>query len=56
MFTLAKKYRRYVQRLYAYGWTGANCKERFDAGLTRDGQALRPAYSTFKTNLARFTR
>ncbi len=43
MFTLAKKYRRDIDRLYAYSWTGEDC-QGFDAGLTRSDGSLRPAY------------
>jgi hypothetical protein len=55
MFTLAKKFDRYVERLYSYNWFGANCKG-FDAGLvTADGK-VRRAYTTFKSRARSFRR
>ncbi len=58
MFTLAKRYRRYVQRLYTYNWTpSAVCEDsEFDGGLVNVDGTLRPAYSVFKTNLRDFRR
>ena len=55
MFTLAKKFRRDVDRLYSYNWFGANC-QGFDAGLVNADGSLRPAYSTFKSRARSFTR
>jgi hypothetical protein len=55
MFSLARKYDRYVDRLYAYNWTGADCNG-FDAGLTGAGGTPRPAYSVFKSKLSSFLR
>jgi hypothetical protein len=55
MFTLAKRYRRDVTRLYAYNWTGSDCNG-FDAGLTNRDGSLRPGYSTFKSRARSFTR
>ena len=55
MFHLARKYRRDVKRLYAYNWTGANCRG-FDAGLVRADGSRRPAYYAFKSQLGGFTR
>jgi hypothetical protein len=56
MFTLARKYRHDVKRLYAYNWHGTNCKTRFDAGLVRKDGSTRPAYSVFKSSLSSFLR
>ncbi|MDX6689874.1 MAG: hypothetical protein QOG15_1331 [Solirubrobacteraceae bacterium] len=58
MFTLAKRYQRYIQRLYTYNWTpSVDCEESvFDGGLVNLDGTLRPAYSVFKRNLASFRR
>ncbi len=56
MFTLARKNRRNVTRLYSYNWTGADCLPRFDAGLVNADGTARPAYRTFKTQLRSFNR
>jgi hypothetical protein len=55
MFTLAKKFDRYVERLYAYNWTGANCRG-FDAGLVSHTGKVRPGYRTFRSRARSFTR
>ncbi|WP_205699380.1 hypothetical protein [Conexibacter sp. SYSU D00693] len=44
MFRLTKRYRSSVDRLYVYQWTGANCRQRFDAGLVRSDGSRRPAF------------
>ena len=61
MFTLAKKFKSYVKRLYTYSFFGtpdASCQAGdFDAGLlTSDGTKTRPAYTVFKTQLKSFSR
>jgi len=58
MFTLAKRYQRYIQRMYSYNWTpSAVCDESvFDGGLVNVDGTLRPAYAVFKKNLASFRR
>jgi hypothetical protein len=56
MFTLTKRYRRYIDRLYSYNWTGAAPGARFDAGLTNADGSLRPAYNVFRNELKRFRR
>jgi hypothetical protein len=58
MFTLAKRYQNYFQRLYTYNWTPSDvCEESdFDGGLVNVDGTLRPAYSVFKRNLASFRR
>ncbi|MBI5104964.1 MAG: hypothetical protein HZB46_08275 [Solirubrobacterales bacterium] len=55
MFRLAKRFDRYVERLYAYNWTGADCNG-FDAGLTRSNGSLRPGYFTFRSRIRTFIR
>ena len=57
MFTLARRYRHYVKRLYAYNRTGAGCKGcAFDAGLTTSSGTRRAGYFVFKCRLAGFLR
>ena len=56
MFKLARRYDRYVERLYSYNWTGADCLNRFDAGLVYANGKPRPGYYTFKGQLMRFGR
>jgi hypothetical protein len=57
MFTLARSFKRYVKRLYAYNWTGAGCQGfAFDAGLTTATGARRQGYFVFKRRLAGFLR
>jgi hypothetical protein len=55
MFTLAKKFKRYVKRLYYYSWGGSNCGG-FDAGLVNANGTPRPAYFTLQSQLASFAR
>jgi hypothetical protein len=57
MFTLARRYRRDVTRLYAYNWFGTkpSCKG-FDAGLVNHNGTPRKGYATFKAQARRFTR
>ena len=56
MFSLAKKFRRYVKRLYIYSWTGTGCTGGFDAGLVDQNGTPRPAYAVVKRSLSSFTR
>ena len=58
MFTLAKRYQRFIQRLYTYNWTpSAVCDESdFDGGLVNVDGSVRPAYNVFKSNLRSFRR
>jgi hypothetical protein len=53
MFTLAKRYRRDVDRLYVYQWSGSDCAAdvRFDAGLTRRDGSARPGLATVSRQL-----
>ncbi|HYF26598.1 MAG TPA: hypothetical protein VD931_12735 [Baekduia sp.] len=44
MFKLATRFRKSVDRLYVYQYTGADCRERFDAGLVRRDRSRRPAW------------
>jgi hypothetical protein len=56
MFTLARRYRSSVKRLYAYNWQGTDCESRFDAGLVRKDGSARPGYGAFKKGIAGFIR
>jgi hypothetical protein len=58
MFTLAKRYQKYIQRLYTYNWTpSAVCADsEFDGGLVNVDGSVRPAYNVFKSSLKSFQR
>jgi hypothetical protein len=56
MFTLAKKFKRQVQRMYVFSWGGDGCATGFDAGLVGPDGAPRPAYFTLANALPSFTR
>ncbi len=58
MFTLAKRFDRYFDRLYTYNWTPSpDCEVSiFDGGLVNVDGTPRPAYAVFKKNLASFKR
>lgn len=58
MFTLARRYRRYIQRLYPYNFYGTDCDTglRFDAGLVRRDGTKRPAFTTLKRAMRTFKR
>jgi hypothetical protein len=57
MFTLARKYRKNVKRLYAYNWFGAkpSCTG-FDSGLVTWKGTPRKGYRVFKSNIRSFDR
>lgn len=56
MFTLARKYRSDIKRLYSYNWQGTDCQNRFDAGLVHPDGSTRPSYDAFRKGLKSFTR
>ena len=58
MNTIAKRYKRYVKRLYPYNFFGTDCDRnlRFDAGLIRGDGSTRPAYNTLKRAMRNFKR
>jgi hypothetical protein len=56
MFTLTRRFRRDIRRLYIYNFYGADCEERFDAGIVRRDGTARPAYDAVKRQLRRFKR
>jgi hypothetical protein len=51
MFSLAKRYRSRIKRLYIYNWFGQPRNQRFDAGLVNPNGTPRPAYNTVRRNL-----
>jgi hypothetical protein len=51
MFSLAKKYRSRIKRLYIYNWRQPLLSNRFDAGLVKRSGKARPAYSTVRRTL-----
>ena len=51
MFSLAKRYRARVKRLYIYNWWGQKRSQRFDAGLVTATGKARPAYNTTRRYL-----
>jgi hypothetical protein len=51
MFSLAKRYRRRIKRLYIYNWFGQPPTNRFDAGLVDPDGTARPAYNTVRRTL-----
>ena len=56
LFTVAKRYRRDIKRLYVYNWTGAPQGARFDAGVVNPAGSPRPAYNTLRSRLKDFLR
>ena len=56
MFKFAKKYDRYIDRLYAYAYWGNDCEERFDAGLVNADGSIRPGYTAFKNGIKSFKK
>jgi hypothetical protein len=55
MFSLAKKFKAQVKRLYLFSWGGSDCNG-FDAGLVNQNGTPRPAYNTLVQQLPSFTR
>jgi hypothetical protein len=56
MFSLAKKYRKRIKRVYIYNWRAPLASARFDSGLIRHFditqiQSARPAYFTVKSQI-----
>jgi hypothetical protein len=51
MFSLAKRYRGRIKRLYIYNWFGQTRSNRFDAGLVNPDGSARPAYNTVRRML-----
>jgi hypothetical protein len=51
MFSLARRYRGRIKRLYIYHWKQPGADNRFDAGLVRRSGRARPAYRTVRKQL-----
>ena len=56
MFTLTKRFRADISRLYIYNFTGADCATRFDSGIVRSDGSARPAYYAIKRQMRSFKR
>jgi hypothetical protein len=58
MFTLAKRYQHYIQRLYTYNWSPSDDCEAsvFDGGLINSDGSTRPAFAVFQKNIKSFRR
>lgn len=56
MFTLTRRFRQSVRRLYVYNFTSDDCAGRFDSGLVRRDGTARPAYDAVERQLRRFKR
>jgi hypothetical protein len=58
MFTLAKKFDTYIDRLYSYDWSpSSDCNQSdFDGGLINPNGSPRPAFAAFKSGLKGFKR
>jgi hypothetical protein len=56
LFSVAKNYRRYLQRVYLYNWYGGGCDIRFDAGLVEADGTPRKGLAAVERGLRRFKR
>ena len=56
MFTLTRRFRADVRRLYVYNFTSDDCVGRFDSGVVRRDGTARPAYDALYRQIARFKR
>ena len=56
MFTLTKRFKADISRLYIYNFTGADCVGRFDAGIVRGDGTPRPAYAVVKRQIKNYKR
>ena len=56
LFTITRRFRRHIKRVYVYNWTGAPRDARFDAGLTNPDGSRRPAMRVFLKKIRRFRR
>jgi hypothetical protein len=56
MFSVSKKYDRYIDRMYTYSYWGNDCKARFDAGLVNKNGKIRPGYTAFKKGIKNYRR
>jgi hypothetical protein len=56
LFSIARRYRRNLQRVYLYNWYGGACDLRFDAGLVEHDGSKRPGWYAVKRGLRRFKK
>ena len=56
MFTLTRRFKADVTRLYIYNFTCDDCIGLFDAGLVRTDGTARPAYDAVKRQMKNFKR
>jgi hypothetical protein len=59
MFSLAKRFRKFIRRLYTYNWTPTQTCDgatRFDAGIVEPDGTPRPAYHVIRSRLRGFRR
>jgi hypothetical protein len=56
MFTLTRRFRADIRRLYVYNFTSDDCAGRFDSGVVRRNGSARPAYDTLKRQIQHFKR
>ena len=56
MFTLTRRFRADIRRLYVYNFTSDDCAGRFDSGVVRRDGTARPAYDALARQIRRFTR
>jgi hypothetical protein len=56
MFTLTRRFRADIRRLYVYNFTSDDCAGRFDSGVVRRNGTARAAYDALKRQIQRFKR
>jgi hypothetical protein len=56
MFTLTRRFRADIRRLYVYNFTSDDCAGRFDSGVVRRNGSARPAYDALERQIERFKR
>ena len=56
MFTLTRRFRADLRRLYVYNFTSDDCAGRFDSGVVRRDGTARPAYDALARQIVRFKR
>lgn len=53
VFTLARRYRSRIKRVYLYQWRKNNALDRFDAGIVKPDGSPRPSFSALQQELAK---
>jgi hypothetical protein len=56
LFRTTRNWRRHIQRVYLYHWSGGDCNLHFDAALTRADGTTRPGYDTVRRWQREFKR